>query len=79
MGKIIYNIFVPFVLLGVVFETLFYLGIGLGIFICGWEKSKIKGAYMEYISALALVVSVVKVTLMWLNYRDCKKSKKNTD
>ena len=39
---------------------------------------------MEFISALALVVSVVKIIFMWLNYRDCKKSKdalsqKNTD
>jgi len=34
---------------------------------------------MEFISALALIVSVVKVTLMWLNYRDCKKAQKNTD
>ncbi len=34
---------------------------------------------MEFISALALIVSVVKVTLMWLDYRDCKKAKKNTD
>jgi len=31
---------------------------------------------MEYIvSVLALVVSVVKTALMWLNYRDCKKHK----
>jgi hypothetical protein len=39
---------------------------------------------MEFISALALVVSVIKVIIMWLNYRDCKKSRnalsqKNTD
>jgi len=37
---------------------------------------------MEYIiPVLALVVSMVKVTLMWFNYRDCKKCKKhkNTD
>jgi len=39
---------------------------------------------MEFISALALVVSVVKIIFMWLNYRDCKKSRdtlsqKNTD
>ena len=32
---------------------------------------------MEYIiSVLALAVSVVKVTLMWLDYRDCKKAKR---
>jgi len=34
---------------------------------------------MEYIPVLALIVSVVKVTLMWLDYRDCKKNQKNTD
>jgi len=39
---------------------------------------------MEFISALALVVSVAKVIFMWLNYRDCKqirdnRSQKNTD
>jgi len=34
---------------------------------------------MEFISALALIVSVMKVILMWLDYRDCKKAKKNTD
>ncbi len=34
---------------------------------------------MEFISALALIVSVMKVTLMWLNYIDCKKAKKDTD
>ena len=34
---------------------------------------------MEHIvSVLALVVSVVKTALMWLNYKDCKKQK-NTD
>jgi len=32
-----------------------------------------------YFSVLALVISLVKVTLMWLNYQDCKKSQKNTD
>ncbi len=39
---------------------------------------------MEFISALALVVSVVKVIFMWLNYRNCMQvsnnhSQKNTD
>ena len=39
---------------------------------------------MELVSALALVVSVVKVIFMWLNYKDCKqirdsRSQKNTD
>ncbi len=28
-----------------------------------------------YFSVLALVISLVKVTLVWLNYRDCKKAK----
>jgi len=41
-------------------------------------KNLKQGYMMEFISALALIVSVVKVTLMWLNYRDCKKQK-NTD
>jgi len=31
------------------------------------------------VSVLALVVSVLKIILMWLNYRSCKKSRKNTD
>jgi len=57
--------------------------VGLGIHSVGGENSN-KGCIMEFISALALVVSVVKVTLMWLNYRDCKKTrdskaKRNTD
>jgi len=30
---------------------------------------------MEYIPVLALVVSVVKIAFMWLNYRDCRKTK----
>ena len=34
---------------------------------------------MEVISALGLIISLMKVTLMWLNYMDCKKKPKNTD
>ena len=41
--------------------------------------SQLKWYIMEFISVLALVVSLMKVTLMWLNYMDCKKSQKNTD
>ena len=39
---------------------------------------------MDFVPALALVISAVKVIFMWLNYRDCKRSRdtssqKNTD
>jgi len=39
---------------------------------------------MEFISVFALVISLVKAAFMWLNYRDCKRSRntedqKNTD
>jgi len=38
-----------------------------------------KGYAMEYfISVLAIVVSVVKIILMWLDYRDCKKQRTQT-
>ena len=43
-----------------------------------------KGYIMEFISVFALIISLVKVTFIWLNYRNCKKSRntekqKNTD
>jgi hypothetical protein len=34
--------------------------------------------YMEYVPVLALILGVVKVAMMWLNYKECKKQK-NTD
>ena len=37
-----------------------------------------KGTLMEYVPVLALILGVVKVTIMWLNYKECKRQK-NTD
>jgi len=35
-----------------------------------------KGYVMEYfISVLALIVSIMKVIVMWLKFKECKKAK----
>jgi len=38
----------------------------------------LKGYVVEYTPVLALILGVVRVTIMWLNYKECKRQK-NTD
>ena len=68
----------PFSVKGVVFFTFVLFRVWAWHLYVGGKNLK-QGYMVEVISALALIVSVVKIILMWLNYRDCKKDQKNTD